>query len=340
MPHMALFLAQLGVAALPDLCHLHPLPAVQIWAGNGTGTASAAASGAGCASLHFASTTGMAAEFHVGSATVKPLKYYEISMELKTSNLLPTPLIPHCVEVSRQRLGTGLDNQTSCSGAYLTGAPYVSYIDGQGRKDGWFPAYGTHATPTADWHNVSLRFAPPTTAVQADIHIAFGAHEYAYKPQRMTGGSATGKAWVRNIKIVESPSPPAVVLPATFSIPASEKNLSNAIQLAAKCLHNSQISGNFTVGSDYVISGNLSPDLAFGLLGTRRLAHGSYMKTWESTVGHISPPSPSPFLPPLFLSFSLPLSRSLVCSSLSYLLHVASVAACAVLLNPSVACES
>jgi hypothetical protein len=32
-----------------------------------------------------------------------------------------------------------------------------------------------------------------------------------------------------------------------------------------------------------VISGNLSPDLAFGLLGTRRLAHASYMKTWEGT---------------------------------------------------------
>ena len=43
-------------------------------------------------------------------------------------------------------------------------------------------------------------------------------------------------------------------------------------------MHNSQISGNFTVGSDYVISGNLSPDLAFGLLGTRRLAHAGYMQ--------------------------------------------------------------
>jgi hypothetical protein len=33
-----------------------------------------------------------------------------------------------------------------------------------------------------------------------------------------------------------------------------------------------------TPRSDYVISGNLSPDLAFGLLGTRRLAHSSYMR--------------------------------------------------------------
>ena len=39
----------------------------------------------------------------------------------------------------------------------------------------------------------------------------------------------------------------SAVLPATFSIPAVEKNLSVAIGLATKCLHNSQISGNFTV---------------------------------------------------------------------------------------------
>ena len=100
----------------------------------------------------------------------------------------------------------------------------------------------------------------------------------------MVGGTATGEAWVRNMAITApSAAPPVAVLPATFSIPSAEKNVSNAINLAAQCLHNSQISGNFTVGSDYVISGNLSPDLAFGLLGTRRLAHASYMRTWERT---------------------------------------------------------
>lgn len=269
---------------LPDLCKLSPLPKMSgPYAGTGSGEATVGAGG--CAMLHFNSSTGMAADFVVATFDVTPLKKYIVRMALKTQNLSPTPRPPQgCIEERGGALGVGLDNQTACSGAYLTGAPYVSYTDGHGRADGWFPAYGTHAPPTSDWHNISLVFAPPTTAAQATVHIAYGAHQYAEGAGgRMHGGTATGEAWVRDMSVAPAPAPPSTVLPASFHVPTSEKNLSAAVELAAQCLHNSQISGNFTVGSDYVISGNLSPDLAFGLLGTRRLAHGSYMKTWEST---------------------------------------------------------
>ena len=292
-------LSAASAAPLPDLCHLGssgaaPLPQFSGYHGSCNGSASAAGTGGGCATLHAAGGAGgCAGDFNLGTYDIVPLQHYVISLELKTSALLPTPQTPeNCVQQQQTtrsggstaiELGLG-GNQTACAGAYITGAPYVSYTDGNGRADGWFPAYGTHATPTSDWHNISLRFAPPSTATRATIRLAFGAHQYDEgNGGRMLGGTATGEAWFRNVKIVALPSPPSAVLPATFEIPASEKNMTRAIELAASCLHNSQISGNFTVGSDYVISGNLSPDLAFGLLGTRRLAHASYMKTWEST---------------------------------------------------------
>jgi hypothetical protein len=266
---LLLFLAAARAAApspLPDLCHLSPLPSFSIYHGNGTGSASPASSTAtgACVSLHAVSTTGCAGDFNLGSYEITPLQNYILTMELKTEALLPTPQVPeNCVQAQadqqvRQEGGSLLrlgNNQTSCAGAYLTGAPYVSYTDGNGRADGWFPAYGTHATPTSSWHNVSLRFAPPTTATKATIRIAFGAHQYAESNGgRMLGGTATGEVWFRNLRIAVASEPPASVLPATFQIPASEKNLTRAVELAAKCLHNSQISGNFTVGS-----GNPSP---------------------------------------------------------------------------------
>ena len=246
---------------LPNLCTLSPLPKMSgPYAGTGTGEATADGGG-GCTMLHFNSSTGMAADFQVATFDVTPLKKYIVRMALKTNNLVPTPHPPQgCIEERGGALGAGLDHQTGCSGAYLTGGPYVSYTDANGRADGWFPAYGTHAPPTSDWHNISLVFAPPTTAAQATLHIAFGAHQYAEGDGgRMLGGTATGEAWVRGMNIAPAPAPPSTVLPASLRVPASETNISAAVELAAQCLHNSQISGNFTVGSDYVISGNLSP---------------------------------------------------------------------------------
>ena len=269
--------------AVPDLCHQ---PAIfHNYVGNGTGNASVDTA-SGCTTLHFQSTGGMAADFTVPSFAVKPLQYYQVSLELKTNNLLPTPLLPNCVEQQGAAFGAEPGSKKklpSCEGAYLTGGPYVTYADSAGRSDGWFPAYGAHATPTADWKTVTLEFAPPTTAASVTLHFAFGAHEYAYHPDRAHGGMATGECWMRKLSVKELPGKQSGVLPVTFSVPASEVNLTVAARLAGNCLHNSQISGNFTVGSDYVISGNLSPDLAFGLLGTRRLAHSSYMRTWEAT---------------------------------------------------------
>ena len=49
--------------------------------------------------------------------------------------------------------------------------------------------------------------------------------------------------------------------------------------------HDASLTGNFTVGSDYIISGNLSPDLGMGLFGARRMGSRAQMGVYERQWG-------------------------------------------------------
>ena len=187
-------------ASLPDLCHPTTKPELHI--NNGKGTGNTFSGPDGCLAFHFvASPSGMAADFTFAPFSVKPLQHYIVTFAVKTKNLKPMPRpAGGCVEIQTQG---NPDKSRSCSAAYLTGGAYVSYRDGNGLADGWFPAYGSHAPSNSDWTNVTLEFSPPTTARTAILHLAFGAHDYAYAPNRMQGGLALGECWMGAVEIKE-----------------------------------------------------------------------------------------------------------------------------------------
>ena len=137
-----------------------------------------------------------------------------------------------------------------------------------------------------------MLFSAPTTAKFGMLHMAFAAHTTGYVPDRLHGGSARGSVQIKNVELVEtseSNSPAAV----RIDLPAHETKLKQAIGMMGNCFHDSSLTGNFTVGSDYIISGNLSPDLGMGIFGVRRLGTPDMMKLfteqWKfETIGGVS----------------------------------------------------
>jgi hypothetical protein len=165
------------------------------------------------------------------------------------------------------------------------------YADCQAYGDGWYPGLGEHELENtgAAYLKRTLSFAPPTTSKYTILHLAFAAHTQAYAPDRIHGGSARGKVEIRNVKIVRTAtkrSPP----PVQITVPDSGgSKLSAAIEMVNSCFHNSALTGNFTVGSDYVISGNLSPDLGFGIFGVRRMGSKEQMALYTSQFDPSNP---------------------------------------------------
>ena len=162
----------------------------------------------------------------------------------------------------------------------------------QAYGDGWYPGLGEHELENTGTTFVkrTLSFAPPTTSKYSMLHLTFAAHTQAYAPDRIHGGSARGKVEIRNVKIVQTASkqgPP----PVQIRVPDSDgsSKLSAAIEMVNSCFHNSALTGNFTVGSDYVISGNLSPDLGFGIFGVRRMGSKAQMALYTSQFDPSNP---------------------------------------------------
>jgi hypothetical protein len=161
----------------------------------------------------------------------------------------------------------------------------------QAYGDGWYPGLGEHELENtgATFVKRTLSFAPPTTSKYSILHLTFAAHTQDYAPDRIHGGSARGKVEIRNVKIVQTAtkqSPP----PVQITVPDSGgSKLSAAIDMVNSCFHNSALTGNFTVGSDYVISGNLSPDLGFGIFGVRRMGSKEQMALYTSQFDPSNP---------------------------------------------------
>lgn len=161
----------------------------------------------------------------------------------------------------------------------------------QAYGDGWYPGLGEHELENtgAAFLERTLSFAPPTTSKYSILHLTFAAHTQAYAPDRIHGGSARGKVEIRNVKIVatatkQSPPPVQITVPD-----CGGSKLSAAIDMVNSCFHNSALTGNFTVGSDYVISGNLSPDLGFGIFGVRRMGSKEQMALYTSQFDPSNP---------------------------------------------------
>jgi hypothetical protein len=212
------------------------------------------------------STKGMAATFFTQSFPIEGNVVYNVSWQVQTSDLVATT-------------------------AALSGGIYVQFFDsdhppsGTGESsygDGWFPGYGAHELEnTGGWVSRAMLFSPPSTAKYAMVHLAFGAHTTSYTPDRIHGGSAHGKVQMRNVKVVKT-SATNTAPPVQVRVPAEEKNLTDAIAMVNNCFHDSSLTGNFTVGSDYIISGNLSPDLGMGLFGARRMGSKAQMDLYTT----------------------------------------------------------
>lgn len=101
-------------------------------------------------------------------------------------------------------------------------------------------------------------------------------------------GQAHGKLWVRNMRVERGGLVP--VFQSSIHVP--DKAIQQSIDIAGNCLHNSQLSGQFKVSSGYITSGNIVPDLAFGLFGVRRLDNPDYINTmckyWKLTAAEMN----------------------------------------------------
>eukprot|EP00940_MAST-03C_sp_MAST-3C-sp2_P002997 g2997.t1 len=232
--------------------------------GNGTGAYKPNIADDGCDGVSMKSFAGgMAASFRSPRIPIVGGRTYNATFKLLTRSLVPTE-------------GEG--------SAYLTGGVYFHFFDVNGDSGAWNPQFGTLAPVSTGgkWIQRRATFDAPTTALAADIHLTFAAHTFSYSPNRMLGGRATGEASLSSLTIAEAGT--AAILPSTIHVP-DDSVLQSAIDQAFHCLHNSKQSGNFTVGAGYTISGNISPDLTFGLYGIRRTGHAPYMdqirKQWR-----------------------------------------------------------
>jgi hypothetical protein len=258
--------------SLPDLCTFEGFT-FHVYHGSGSHLLTPPNATSPCAYLEMWSTSaseGAAASFDSAPFPVRALGVYNVSLQFSSRGLTPLS-------------------------AYLTGGFYVSYTDANNVASGWAPAYGSLAPTDSSGYAATLSFTPPTTAARAVLHVAFAAHEFGYTPNRMEGGAATGAVAVAGSPggIADTgatrvaPSPPLRV-PA-----AQEPALAALLDLAAQCLFNSQLGGNFTVGSDYDISGNMSPDMMWGAFGARRAGVPAFADTmraqWERFGGLFDP---------------------------------------------------
>ena len=263
----ALLLAAAAAAApaLPDLCTFASFT-FNVHHGSGAHALTPPNASSPCAHLAMWSTdnaTGAAASFDSPPFPVRALGVYNVSLPFATRGLVPLT-------------------------AYLTGGFYVSYTDANGVASGWAPAYGALAPADSGGFAATLSFTPPTTAARAVLHVAFAAHEFAYTPNRMEGGAATGAVAVAGQPggIVDT-GETRVAPPPPLRVPAAqEPALAALLDLAAQCLFNSQLGGNFTVGSDYDISGNMSPDMMFGAFGARRSGVPAFADTMRAQWEH------------------------------------------------------
>lgn len=229
-------------------------------AGNGTGTIIAGPGGCDAVSMESAPNDSMAASFRSPRLTVIPGRRLNTTFMIRTEALEPIP--------------GGLENGAPA----LTGGVYLHFFDSNGDSGAWNPQMGTLAPANTggEWVQRSVTFVVPTTATTVDVHLAYAAHTFKYEPNRMLGGRAFGRAAIGSIVIADVGAAPA---PAS-SIRVPDDTLQGALNQAFACLHNSQQSGNFTVGAGYTISGNISPDLSFVLFGVRRTDRSDWMEQY------------------------------------------------------------
>jgi hypothetical protein len=260
----AAVLAGTAAAAGMDLCNLGNFT-YKAYDGEGSGKLLKSALG-GCDGVEMSSGSGGAAASYCSPRfAVQGGRRLNATFQIQTQALVPAAGGP----------GAGA--------ATLTGGLYLHFFDANNDSGAWNPQFGSLApSDTAGvWVPRTATFVVPTTAVTMAVHLAFGAHTFTYKPNRMNGGRATGRVSIAALALADAGPVPPPAATITVDDPALQK----ALDQAFACLHNSQQSGNFTVGAGYTISGNISPDLTFGLYGVRRTGLPAYVaqmqRQWE-----------------------------------------------------------
>lgn len=217
-------------------------------------------------------SAGFAGSYSLGPLPVQGGRRLNATFFIRTHDLVPIPGGPEA------------------GAPTLTGGIYLHYHDFDRDSGAWSPQFGTLApsnTGESSWLEQQATFVVPTTAATVDIHLAFAAH--TFKGTRMTGGRATGRLSIAGIKLTDAGA--ASPLPPTIKV--DDPLLQAALTQAFDCLHNSQQSGNFTVGAGYTISDNMSPDLMFGLHGLRRTGIRQYVETMQRQWEWHAPRMPS-----------------------------------------------
>ncbi len=218
---------------------------------------------------------GLAATLQSPRIEIDAGREYRLKMEIKTEDLIPIS-------------------------AHITGHAYFRFYDKSKYPGGWYPSgdYGSNdrfddksspliAPSNSDWMAITQDIKVPTTAGSAELFIVYAGFGYWGEGHPRVTGRAKGKLWIRNVRV--EPGNKIPVLPSTIHV--SDDIIQAGIETAIRCLHNSALTGRFVVSDGYTISGNIVPDLSFGLFGVRRLGHPEYValmqNKWESLAGEI-----------------------------------------------------
>ena len=152
--------------------------------------------------------------------------------------------------------------------------------------DGWTPAINAaceKASTAGLFEARSFSFSAPTTAVAARLWLIFA-------DGLLTHSTATGAVSVADVRIFRVPQPTSQqqqpISAPRFHVPDSI--IQRGINMSTNCLRDSNLQGEFTVGSDYQTSNNISPDRGFGVFGVRRFGTPKQVAQYQSEWGYES----------------------------------------------------
>ena len=236
--------------------------------GNATGTIAATTTGSGCGRADMASSGGSPASASFASPlfAVDPVAVYNVSWLVNTS-------------------------YTPGKGCSVAGTVVAQFFDEHDMKfgptrdggGGWTPAVDAvcEKSSTAGlFEPRSFTFSAPTTAVTARLWLAFADGHF-------THSTATGEVSIADVRIERSSQPQQHPIPAPrFHVP--DAIIQRGINMSTNCLRDSTLQGQFTVGSDYQTSNNISPDRGFGAFGVRRFGTPELVAQYQSEWGYDS----------------------------------------------------
>lgn len=239
--------------------------------GNATGQIAASATSSGCSRADMGSTSisaAASAAFAGPLFAVDPAGVYNVSWLVNTS----------------------FSPEKGCNVAGTVVAQFYDKHDmsfGPTRDaDGWTPAVAAvceKASTAGLFEPRSFAFSAPTTSVAARLWLIFADGHF-------THSTATGVVSIADVRIVHS-QPPASqqqhpIPTPRFYVPDS--TIQQGINMTTNCLRDSTLQGQFTVGSDYQTSNNISPDRGFGVFGVRRFGTPKQVEQYQSEWGYES----------------------------------------------------